>query len=189
MAFEIVAGVWRWFAVTAAVVGAFKDKLAEDPKNHIGTWHDAKTGRIVADVVQVYDSRDEAERIGKQADQDGIFDLSKMKTIFLKPPAPLTPRLERRLRRAEGRPTHFPKEKELIAAAIFGSRPKLRGNRIILGRDAGPVEFQNAARLIVSRALADQLADDEDEREDEDMEVITTAVKMKRRIVVRRKRT
>ena len=57
--------------------------LLDLPNHYVGLWFDTDSNRWFYDVVIVVNTRDEAERIGREADQLAIFWLDECKEIRL----------------------------------------------------------------------------------------------------------
>lgn len=59
------------------------DRVLADgfPRRHVGAWRDGR--ETVLDVVEVFESRETAERVGRHNGQTAIFDLSTREDIYL----------------------------------------------------------------------------------------------------------
>lgn len=61
--------------------------LLDLPNHYVGLWFDTDSNRWFYDVVIVVNSRDEAERIGRECEQLAIFWLDESQEIRLAPAA------------------------------------------------------------------------------------------------------
>ncbi len=74
----------KGFSADVADFYAKNADLLRQPGNMIGGWVD-DTGKVYLDVTHVEPDRAKALALGRQHDQEGVFDLGSFQTVWLKP--------------------------------------------------------------------------------------------------------
>jgi hypothetical protein len=76
-------------ALTEEILQRFADKnrdlLDGDPNARLGSWLNTEDGNVYLDISAVFDTIDEAARVGRQHNQLAIWDLAKMEQTDLEP--------------------------------------------------------------------------------------------------------
>lgn len=62
------------------------DVFKNDPEAHVGGWYDAEAGKVYLDVSKVVPDKETAAKLGREHNQEAIYDLGAGQTVIIKPP-------------------------------------------------------------------------------------------------------